>query len=36
VLQRVGSLFSALSYGGPIGGIGLALIVGFLLVYFFA
>ena len=33
--QRVGSWFSALSYGGPIGGIGLALIIGFLIYWFF-
>lgn len=35
VFQRIGSWFSALSYGGPIGGVALALIVGFLIVWFF-
>jgi hypothetical protein len=33
--QRIGSWFSALSFGGPIGGIGLALVVGFLIYWFF-
>jgi hypothetical protein len=36
LLNRIGSWFSALSYGGPIGGAALALIVGFLLFYFLA
>jgi hypothetical protein len=35
LLQRVGSWFTALSYGGPIGGVAFVLIAGFLIFWFF-
>ncbi len=34
VFQRIGSWFTALSYGGPIGGAALLIIVGFLIFWF--